>query len=48
MKSKLVDTILQLLNNNTLSLELRENISKLANTDADKKIAEEILKYIKK
>jgi len=48
VKSKLIETILQLLNNNTLALELRENISKLANTDADKKIAEEILKYINK
>jgi len=46
VKSKLMNTILQLLNNNTLSLEMRENISKLANTGADKKIAEEILKYI--
>ena len=48
VKTKLMDTILQLLNDHTLSLELRENICKLANTDADKKIAEEILTHIKK
>jgi UDP-N-acetylglucosamine--N-acetylmuramyl-(pentapeptide) pyrophosphoryl-undecaprenol N-acetylglucosamine transferase len=47
-KSKLMDTILQLINNDTLCLELRKNISKLANTNADKKIAEEILKHISK
>jgi UDP-N-acetylglucosamine--N-acetylmuramyl-(pentapeptide) pyrophosphoryl-undecaprenol N-acetylglucosamine transferase len=48
VKSKLMGAILQLLNNSSLCLELRENISKLANTNADKKIAEEILKYLNK
>ncbi|MEP6594977.1 MAG: undecaprenyldiphospho-muramoylpentapeptide beta-N-acetylglucosaminyltransferase [Ginsengibacter sp.] len=48
VKNTLMDAILQLLNNNTLCLELRENISMLANTDADKKIAEEIIKHVNK
>jgi UDP-N-acetylglucosamine--N-acetylmuramyl-(pentapeptide) pyrophosphoryl-undecaprenol N-acetylglucosamine transferase len=48
VKSKLMDTILQLINNETLSVELKTNISKLANIDADKRIAEEILNDINK
>jgi UDP-N-acetylglucosamine--N-acetylmuramyl-(pentapeptide) pyrophosphoryl-undecaprenol N-acetylglucosamine transferase len=46
VKSELMNRILRLLADRTLSLELRENISNLANIDADKKIAEEILKQI--
>ena len=47
VKTKLIDTILQLLKNDSLALELRTNISKMSNTQADEKIAEEILKHIK-
>jgi UDP-N-acetylglucosamine:LPS N-acetylglucosamine transferase len=41
-----MDTVLKLLNDTSKCLELKENISKLANTSADKKIADEILNYI--
>lgn len=47
IKTKLIDTILHLLKNDSLALELRRNISKLGNTHADERIAEEILKHIK-
>jgi UDP-N-acetylglucosamine--N-acetylmuramyl-(pentapeptide) pyrophosphoryl-undecaprenol N-acetylglucosamine transferase len=47
VKSKLIETILQLLKNDSLTLELRKNILKLSNTNANEKIAEEILKHIK-
>ncbi|MBA2562307.1 MAG: UDP-N-acetylglucosamine--N-acetylmuramyl-(pentapeptide) pyrophosphoryl-undecaprenol N-acetylglucosamine transferase, partial [Chitinophagaceae bacterium] len=47
VKSKLIETILQLLKNDSLALELRKNILKLSNTTANEKIAEEILKHIK-
>ncbi len=46
VKAKLTDTILRLLNNNSLILELKQNITKMSNQHADKKIAEEILQYM--
>jgi UDP-N-acetylglucosamine--N-acetylmuramyl-(pentapeptide) pyrophosphoryl-undecaprenol N-acetylglucosamine transferase len=46
VKTKLTDTILTLFNDTQLTLELKQNISKIARKDADKKIAEEILQYI--
>ena len=42
-----MDTILKLLNDNSLSLELKQNIAKMGNRHADKKIAEEVLQHIK-
>jgi UDP-N-acetylglucosamine--N-acetylmuramyl-(pentapeptide) pyrophosphoryl-undecaprenol N-acetylglucosamine transferase len=47
VKTRLIDTILQLLKNESLALELRNNILKMSNTNASEKIAEEILKHIK-
>ncbi len=47
-KAKLVPTVLDLLNNKDLEIELRTNIARTANTGADKKIAEEILKSLDK
>ncbi len=47
VRTRLIDTILQLLKNESLALELRNNISKMSNTHASEKIAEEILKHIK-
>jgi len=45
-KDKLVVTVTDLMKNDSLQNELKENISKLAITDADDKIAGEILKTI--
>lgn len=47
VKTSLIDTILQLLKNESLALELKNNILKMSNTHASEKIAEEILKHIK-
>ena len=46
VKSKLMDTLLMLVNDNVLASELRENIVKYGNTNADEIIASEILKDI--
>ena len=48
VKTKLMEAILKLLNDNALSLELKENIGNLGNKHADKKIAEEVLNFINK
>ncbi len=45
-KAKLVSTVLDLLNNQDLEIELRTNIARTANTGADKKIAGEIYKSL--
>jgi UDP-N-acetylglucosamine--N-acetylmuramyl-(pentapeptide) pyrophosphoryl-undecaprenol N-acetylglucosamine transferase len=45
-KDKLVDTVLTLVNNEAQQAELRQNIGKLAITNADEIIAKEILKAI--
>ncbi|GAA4731293.1 undecaprenyldiphospho-muramoylpentapeptide beta-N-acetylglucosaminyltransferase [Flavisolibacter ginsenosidimutans] len=45
-KEKVVSTIIALANDETKQTKLKENISALAVTDADKKIADEILKTI--
>ena len=47
VKTKLFETILGLLNNETLMTELKDNIIALSNTNADEIIAAEILKQIK-
>ncbi|MEO6454479.1 MAG: undecaprenyldiphospho-muramoylpentapeptide beta-N-acetylglucosaminyltransferase [Ginsengibacter sp.] len=47
VKTSLMDTILKVLNDNFLLLELKQNIARLGNQNADKKIAEEVLEYIK-
>jgi len=47
VKTKLFETILDLLNNETLMTELKDNIITLSNTNADEIIAAEILKQIK-
>ena len=46
VSDKLIITIESLLKNEEVCLEMKENISKLANVNADEKIAEEILKII--
>ncbi len=46
VKTRLMDTILRLMNDHSLSLELKENIVKMGRHDADKKIAEEVLKHL--
>lgn len=46
VKTHLIDTILRLINDHSLSLELKENIAKMSKHDADKKIAEEVLKHL--
>lgn len=46
VKTRLIDTILELVNDNKLCLELKENIAKINKPDADKKIAEEVLLYL--
>lgn len=46
-KDKVVAAIIALANDEAKQKELKENIGKLAVTDADKKVAEEILKTIK-
>lgn len=46
VKDKLIEVIDQLLNDENLRMELRDNISKLKNTRADERIAEEILAVI--
>ena len=48
VETELMDAILKLLNDNSLSLELKQNIGKMGNQHADKKIAEEILQFINK
>jgi UDP-N-acetylglucosamine--N-acetylmuramyl-(pentapeptide) pyrophosphoryl-undecaprenol N-acetylglucosamine transferase len=47
-KDKLVKTIVELANNDQQQQQLKRHIGELAITDADKRIAEEILKTIKK
>jgi UDP-N-acetylglucosamine--N-acetylmuramyl-(pentapeptide) pyrophosphoryl-undecaprenol N-acetylglucosamine transferase len=47
VKTKLLDTILSLVKNESLMNELKQNIVQLANTNADEIIAAEILKQIK-
>ena len=47
-KEKVVPTIIALSNDEQKQNELANNIAKLAVTDADKKIAEEILKIVKR
>ncbi len=47
VKDKMASTIIALSNDEKKQKELKENIGKLAITDADKKIAEEILRVIK-
>ena len=46
VKTHLIDTILRLINDHSLSMELKENIAKMSKHDADKKIAEEVLKHL--
>ena len=46
VKTHLIDTILRLINDHSLSLELKENIAKMSKHDADKRIAEEVLKHL--
>ena len=48
VKTKLIDTVLQLVQDEKLIHQLETNISKMANTYADETIANEILKTIKK
>ncbi len=45
-REKLVDTVIALANDRTEQEMLKENIGKLAITDADEKIATEILKVL--
>jgi UDP-N-acetylglucosamine--N-acetylmuramyl-(pentapeptide) pyrophosphoryl-undecaprenol N-acetylglucosamine transferase len=45
-KARLMDVVLKLLNDSSSALELKQNISKMANKDADKKIATEVLAFI--
>jgi UDP-N-acetylglucosamine--N-acetylmuramyl-(pentapeptide) pyrophosphoryl-undecaprenol N-acetylglucosamine transferase len=47
VNEKLIDTIKHLLNEESLAIQLRENISKIANTKADEIIAEEVLNTLK-
>jgi UDP-N-acetylglucosamine--N-acetylmuramyl-(pentapeptide) pyrophosphoryl-undecaprenol N-acetylglucosamine transferase len=44
--TKLVSTIIALINNNEQMVDLKKNISRLGNNDADEKIAAEILKAL--
>ena len=46
VKTHLIDTVLRLINDHSLSLELKENIAKMSKHDADKRIAEEVLKHL--
>ncbi len=46
VEAKLMDAILNTLNDNSLSLELKQNITKMGKQHADKKIADEILQYM--
>lgn len=46
VKTKLTDTVLQLINDAVKTNELKDNIAKLANINADEIIADEILKTI--
>ncbi|MEO6328640.1 MAG: undecaprenyldiphospho-muramoylpentapeptide beta-N-acetylglucosaminyltransferase [Ginsengibacter sp.] len=46
VKARLMDAILKLLNDNSQSLELKQNIAKMGNQHADKKIAEVVLHFI--
>ncbi len=45
VNTRLMDTVLKLLNDNSLSLELKQNITKMSKPYADKKIAAEILQF---
>jgi UDP-N-acetylglucosamine--N-acetylmuramyl-(pentapeptide) pyrophosphoryl-undecaprenol N-acetylglucosamine transferase len=48
VKTKLIDTVLKLIPDEKLIHQLETNISEMSNTQADEKIANEILKAIKK
>lgn len=48
VKEALVDTVLRVINNDSLALELKKNIARMGNPNADTRIAEEILKYLTK
>lgn len=47
VKEKLISTIQWLLENNEVTIEMKKNILKIGNSNADEKIADEILSYIK-